>query len=364
MKIKIAFIFLSILCAYNTNIIKNPPDNSTTQINTSTDLSPWHERHKDIILWKDAARDIYQIKVPQQDQRECSLHQTRNLLFLMSMLKGDDKNFLDEYKRMMDGKLLDEMASKSYCELMNGKYRQFPNVKRYLEENADFSKYLPSKSKEYLEDIIKLNFIDPTILNIQKALKLLPNIEGSSLSEEDVFSAAAVNIYNNKKLYEMIKNDNFLISIALGLNSLDALEHAAALLINKANNKLEFIFLDPLNWAINTEKNYQKIINHIYRLSTDINYFQQSFIRLLYVKLSNTNNIYFILNRENSNMPYEDLVKNKLFKVYKERFCSLITPINHEKFDTFSPDFKTRFESAEKYNEEIKKYRSIFGCDK
>lgn len=342
MKIKTVFILLIILCACNTNIMENPPVFPPVDIKTIADLSPWHEKHKNIILWKDEQKGIYQIRVASQKQKECSLHQTRNLLFFMSMLKGDDKNFLDEYNRMMDEKLLDEMASKSYCTIMDG-FRKFPDIKRYLEENADFSRYLPSKSKEYLEDIIELNFVNPAITNIQNKLNSTPNIEGHKLSEEDLFSAAALNISNNKKLYEMIKNDSFLIPIALDLNSLDETQHSAALLIHKTNKKLEFIFLDPLNWEVNTEKNYQKVIDHIYRITKDINYFEQSFIRLLYTKLFYSSNISFRLQREESNIPYKNIVKNDLFKVYKQSFCRLITPID---------------------NEEIKKYRDIFACDK
>ena len=312
------------------------------------------------ILHQDPTKKIYQLKVINQAAKECSAHNQRNLLFAMSMLSGDDKNFQDEYNRMNNKDYYDEMANESDCQIVEG-FRKYPNINKYIEENSDFSIYLPAKSKDYLKEITSLNF---TTKYRKISSDVFKDIE-DDLTEKDI---DAVNLLlTSYKLLPKVYEKNNVIPIDLTLHSTGNIQHATSLLINKTDDKeAELIFLDSLNWNFSDPykplyvPEYNRIINHIRNLYNDQDYREKAIIRYLYVKLKSSTNIFSTLNREYNTL-YENIFTNNLYEKYKNSFCELIKPINEEKFNTINWDNK--YESITKYNENIEKYRTIFKCN-
>lgn len=75
----------------------------------------WQKKHSAILLDADKNKNLYQIKVLGQGPNECTLHDLRNLLFVMAMLKEKPTQFAAEYQRMVNKDLFESTPFVNEC---------------------------------------------------------------------------------------------------------------------------------------------------------------------------------------------------------------------------------------------------------
>lgn len=323
----------------------------------------WQQKHPEVLLAFDAQKNLYQLKVLQQKTNECSLHQERNLLFAMSMFRDED-NFINEYRRMMNEKLLDEMTFNTPCWLRrpDGSFaptgkaglkeqntRMKPDIKKMLNNTPGYAQFLPEKTPEDLEKIIRFD----RVMNnsgVRKDLEFyrvtIPKIESIDALPR-YFAEDAVRLASpggGLETYKFLKHSGnepkLMVPIALGLNA-TVIRHAVSLLLRKVDNQFEYIFMDPENWNMIETQNYMDVLNTIIRITSDLKYFKESLIRSAYINIFHSlsepsdiaSNEYYSKPENRAEHIYYywqiidqmDVVKDEFFlKFYKGKTCELI----------------------------------------
>src|SRR5579871_5553479 len=144
------------------------PDGTSSKDNGNASGKAWYEQHAHAVLASDASKRLYQLKVIHQKPRECTMHSERNLLFAMAMFDDNLSMFSAEYRRLIDSDLFEKIALNTVCsiEKEDDRYehrkphanetgiRRYPKIKQFLEDNVDFARVLPDKSKQLIGDFI------------------------------------------------------------------------------------------------------------------------------------------------------------------------------------------------------------------
>lgn len=288
-----------------------PP--SSKPPSTQLAIEGWLAPHKNKLLDYDPEFNIYQFKVLAQKPSECSSHQIRNLLFMLDMLDNSPEDFNKKYLKMINPDEYEKMMDNVQC--TRGAFgvkssRTYPNVKKLIEENSNYSEFLPTTSKDNIEKIIEAEFLAnrayyPLVEeNYSKLREFIINtirkVENEKLpSEQEIFEASrSVNFTHlYEKIHEKLDSDSdLIIPIALGLNSTGTIEHATSLIARRKAGKWEFIFMDPLNWKLRNNDSYKKTLTALIKFLTNKDYRQKNLIRL-YFALA-----FFDLTKENASV--------------------------------------------------------------
>lgn len=261
----------------------------------------WSKEQSDIILDSLPALNLFQLKVITQQGEECDWHALRNLLFTISMFEDSGHNFSTQYRALVDENLYEKLVR-----LRNPSLRQHPQINKIIDSSLNFGDLLPSKSPLYIKQVLEWTRYpnEPGLPMTKEKLAEteLPKIEGSanlpSGFPSDIASLDMAMVMDGRyPFYDRVKKlhsngaDGFIpMSLTLNpagliLNNGMTIRHGVSLLMRKIQGKMEFIFLDSLNWKVSGNKNYLNALSSLVRLSSDAEYLRKSYIRSGYIEL-------------------------------------------------------------------------------
>lgn len=193
---------------------------------------------------------VYQIEVLKQWTGDCWVHAFRNCIWIMDFIFSPRTDFTTLYGYMV---------SRNHYEafIQHGCPRKGTISPDFIKEQLDCKPYcIPNDSLTYLAKTVSLNYESTRQKSLQSIQNQLASLEHTTIPFQALATYAILTDDINaqperlERLIDLIHafhaNKNYCFGIYLDIESI---EHGVTLVINKANNHVEYFFADSNNMS-------------------------------------------------------------------------------------------------------------------
>lgn len=307
-----------------------------------------------VLVSSNTKNNLYQIRVLQQGPLDCTIHAFRNLFFMLYALESPLTLFKDVYKHLLNRNSYD-FFNKSVCteKVPVVSYKNTINVLNLLKEVKSgkatcpvyVSECLPPNAKEIAANIVELSLFDWHLDGENLATNtglcedfdnIIAGAEWKDIGDiKDLAWLTCSISLGFKDQYQdflnhvrnLHKNNSYTFGAFTPVMFKKIISHQTAIICNKSNGTIEYIFLDSENKPYTEELSYKQTINNFIDLTSNLEELENMIIRVICVKAlkwAKEDNNKSIITAAIEELKELKLSDHDLFKSYYEHEFSML----------------------------------------